>query len=144
LRQSAPIMVVGDVHQVSESILNPLRKKAAPPSAAPVQQETEEAFPAYEPYGEVQAPAENNAFGDLGFSFGDAEEDTAFAEAEMAPAVPVMEPARPRTSGQKTRRKSAKTGLFGMTNQQLIIIAAMAGFIALMLIVIIIVALMSI
>lgn len=143
LRQSPPIMVVGDVHQISEALTSPLHKKSAQPKplAAVPQVEESAGVPIYDPYGESQETAEGNAFGDLGFSFDD--EEDASPEAEMTPAEPVMEQARPRPAAKK-RRKAPQRGLLGMTNKQLIILAAMAGFVALLLIVIIIVALMSI
>ncbi len=139
LRQSPPIMPVGDVHQISEAIINPLRKASAPAPAA--QSAEPEATPVYDPYAEADAypsqgePA-SNAFGDLGFSFDNDEETSE----EFAPVVPVMEPARPRPAAKK---RASQSGLFGMTNKQLIVLAGMAGFVALMLIVIIIAALMS-
>ena len=79
---------------------------------------------------------------------GDGEKDDEYEEEapaveEVAPAVPEMEPASPRPPAQRPRRQTSNTGLFGMTNKQLIIIAAMAGFIALMLILVIVVALIS-
>jgi hypothetical protein len=139
LRQSPPIMVVGDVHQVSEALTNPLRKKAAPtPISQPMANEENEFVAAYDPYGENSPQEENNAFGDLGFSFDDEETPV---DTDTAPPEPVMKAApRPRPAAKKRRKQ---TGLFGMTNKQLIVIAALAGFVALMLIVVIIIAIMS-
>lgn len=136
LRQSPPIMVVGDVHQVSEALISPLRKKEAPaPSSVPVTsdtEETEQAVQAYDLYGENQPQTTNNSVNDLGFSFDDDEAPT-----------PTAAPARPRPAVKKPRRKAPQKGLFGMTTKQLIILAVMAGFAALFLIVIIIAALVT-
>lgn len=142
VRQTPPIMAREDVHVVSEAVLNPLRKKSTTP--APIAEhhagETTDDTPAYDLYGDGQPTTESGAFGDIGFSFDD--EENPAPEEEMAPAIPAMEPARPRPASKKSRKPS-NSGLFGMTNKQLIILAAMAGFVALMLIVIIIAALMS-
>jgi len=48
LRQAPPIMAVADVHQISEAIINPLRKASAP--APVVHQEEPEDIPVYDPY----------------------------------------------------------------------------------------------
>ena len=132
LRQSPPIMVVGDVHQISEALISPLRKKEAPaPSAAPATpdtQGTEQAVQAYDPYGETANTTQN----DLGFSFDDDETPTTSTA-----------PARPRPATKKPRRKAPQKGLFGMTTKQLVILAVMAGFVAIFLIVIIIAALLT-
>lgn len=120
LRQSPPVMVVSDVHQVSEALISPLRKKAAKPTP-------------------ITPPQEDN-LNDLGFSFEDEEEEeeeTAQDDLTPAPVIKAASPAR------KPRRKTGRKTLLGMTTKQLIIIAAMAGFIAIMLIVVTIVALMS-
>ena len=150
LHQAPPTITVGDVHQVSEAIVNPIRKKSTAPApmSQPEQEEPEET-PIYDPYGQdteyfqqEEEPASSDGFGEIGFSFNDEEE--APAEEEFAPVVPEMEPARPRPAAKKPRRKAAKnTALFGMTTKQLIILAAMAGFVALMLIVVIIFAFLS-
>lgn len=142
LRQAPPIMAVEDGHQVSEALLSPLRKAAVPVAIQAV--EEPEPVPVYDLYGEAdsfQAEEEpaSNAFGDFGFSFDDEE---APAE-EFAPVVQDMESARPRTAAKTPQRKAAKSGLFGLSQKQLIILASMAGFVALILILVSIVALMS-
>lgn len=126
LRQSPPIMTVTDVHQLSEAILTPIRPKTAASVAPPVERAAA-----------APPPAPVDDYGSLGFSFNDEEEpESAFAE----PAP--LEPA-PRPAAKKKPTRSASGGLFGMTNKQLIVLAAMAGFVALVLVAITIVALMT-
>ncbi len=146
IRQTPPIMTKEDVYMVAEALLEPIRKKSATPAstAASLSEPAAADLPgvaAYDPYAEAGDASQAESFGDLGFSFDDAEETPAN---ETLPPVPIMEEAAPRPKPAPKRRKpAAKRGLLGMTTKQLIIIAAMAGFIALMLVVVIIVALMS-
>ena len=140
LRQKPPIMAREDVHSVSEAVLNPLRKKTSA-VAEPKVKETVEGTPAHDPYGDDQAKTESSAFGDVDFSFDGDEERPASGE-NVAPVAPALEPARPRPVAKKSPKPS-KSGLFGMTNKQLIILAAMAGFVGLVLILVIIAALIS-
>lgn len=146
LRQAPPVMTVTDVHQIAELILSPIRKKSAseaPMTAPDPEPNIVDDAAAYDPYFQPEEPAsEASPFGDVGFSFDDEETPSTFEE-ELPPAPPTMEAARPRPAEKRPRKKAVKKGLFGMTTKQLIIIAAMAGFIALMLILVIVVALMS-
>jgi len=103
LCQAPPIMVVADVHQISEAILNPVQPKE---SSADEPEET---------------PLKKSA------------PNQSSASTKTAP----------RAAARQTARKPSKSGLFGMTNKQLIILATMAGFVALALVAIIIIALIS-
>lgn len=136
-RQAPPIMSKEDVHLLAEALQEPIRKKAEIP-VAPEATETNAAAPdiaAYDPYAKSGTIQDTD---DLGFSFEDTEESV--PEETALPPVPIMD--EPRSSAPK-RRKTAKRGLFGMTNKQLIILAALAGLAALILIIITIIALMT-
>ena len=138
LRQKPPIMAREDVHSISEAVTNPLRKKK------PIEfqtNDTADGAPIYDLYGDDQVTTESSAFGDIGFSFDSDEGSPAFEE-NGAPVVPAIKPARPRLVAKKSP-KPPKSGLFGMTNKQIIILATMAGFVALVLIGVIIAAIIS-
>lgn len=121
LRQAPPIMVVADVHQISEAILNPVQPKEDQPEETPLKKSAPN-----------QSSGADN-FGDDNFSFDN--------EKPAAPSASTK--TAPHTAARRTARKTSNFGLFGMTNKQLIILAVMAGFIALVLVAIIIIALIS-
>lgn len=139
LRQIPPIMAREDVHSISEAVINPLRK------IKPIQFQakgTADGTPMYDLYGDGQAITESSAFGDIDFSF-DGDEERPAVQKKVVPAAPAASvPARPRHVAKKSRKLS-KSGLFGMTNKQLIILATMVGLVALMLFIVIIAALIS-
>ncbi len=117
LSQLPPIMAVADVHQISEALLNPLRKT----KAATAQSQPEENVIAFaEPTPTLEEPA-SNTFGDLGFSFDDEEEPAAEV---FTPAAPPLEASHPIPQKKRTPTK-AETALLGMTRKQLIILASM-------------------
>jgi hypothetical protein len=139
IRQAPPIMSKEDVHAIAEALQNPIRKTPPttpePESTKPFTTETDVA--AYDPHAENSGVSASKQIDDIGFSF----DDNAETETELPP-VPIMDETSARPAIKK-RRKAAKRSLFGMTNKQLIILAVMAGFIALMLIMVIIIALFS-
>jgi hypothetical protein len=94
LRQSPPIMVVGDVHQVAEALTSPLRKKKTKATHPPQQKN-----PKVE---DVQANAPNTKAkpdNDLGFSF---------EEEIKATQVEAQIPVRQHPDQKKARRKKRK------------------------------------
>lgn len=116
LSQSPPIMAVADVHQISEVVINPIRAKAKAPAPQPVETPAEELF-----YAQPASKQPANDFGNIDFSFDDEEKSAA----PPAPLEPAPTPAR-----NKTATKAAGDVLMGMTQKQLIILAAMGAALA--------------
>jgi hypothetical protein len=120
LSQAPPIMVVADVHQISEALVNPVRAKTKAPAPHIEAQSKEETF-AIEPSPQTTAS-------DLGFSFDDEPE-----EEPLVTAPPPLNPPPPRPH-KKRKASKAETALLGMTRNQLIILAIMGTALACILI----------
>ncbi len=121
LSQAPPIMVVADVHQISEALINPVRTKTKAPAHQVVEaQSKEETF--------ATEPPSQSTVSDLGFSFDD--------EPEEEPLITAPSPLEPARPGPKKKRKASKaeTALLGMTRSQLIILAVMGTALACILI----------